>query len=214
MHRIHYKDDHWVTPKQLFDIKHKEQLADAQQWTKDTSQACSTVAALIATVVFAAAFTIPGGLNDRGLPIFRNSPYFLLFTVMDVVSLAFSLTSVVAFLSILTSPFEFREFERSIPQKLSFGFTLLFLSVISTMITFAVTVLLLIQSEKHWTTSLISVAALLPVSVFALLQARLYWALLWDNFPALRRLFSSSGSVTYRVTKDFSTLEPIPVPKR
>ncbi|KAF2291071.1 hypothetical protein GH714_019579 [Hevea brasiliensis] len=92
-----------LTPRQLFKRTHKAQLKEAQEWTKDTAQSCSTVAVLVAGVVFAAAFTTPGGLNDKGFPIFLDSPYFLLFTIMDVISLAFSLSSVVAFLSILTS---------------------------------------------------------------------------------------------------------------
>ncbi|XP_011013420.1 PREDICTED: uncharacterized protein LOC105117456, partial [Populus euphratica] len=83
------------TAKECFEIAHEEQLNKAQIWIKETSQSCSTVAALVATVVFAAAYTVPGGSDENGKPIFINSPYFLIFTVSDVVSLASSLTSLV-----------------------------------------------------------------------------------------------------------------------
>ncbi|TXG46922.1 hypothetical protein EZV62_026216 [Acer yangbiense] len=90
-----------MTAKELFKVIHKDQLKEAQKWIKETSQSCSGVAVLVATVVFAAAFTVPGGTrDDNGLPILLYSPFFLFFTVTDVVSLSCSLTAVVMFLSI------------------------------------------------------------------------------------------------------------------
>ncbi|XVF27961.1 hypothetical protein REPUB_Repub14bG0154200 [Reevesia pubescens] len=50
-----------MTADQLFKDMHQEQLKTAQEWVKNTSQSCSTVAVLVATVVFAAAYTAPGG---------------------------------------------------------------------------------------------------------------------------------------------------------
>uniref|UniRef100_A0A6N2LZR2 PGG domain-containing protein n=1 Tax=Salix viminalis TaxID=40686 RepID=A0A6N2LZR2_SALVM len=94
------------TAGDLFKESHEKQLENAQKWIKETTQSCSTVAALVATVVFAAAYTVPGGSDDNGKPNFIDSPYFLVFTVSDVFSLASSLTSLVVFLSLLTSPFE------------------------------------------------------------------------------------------------------------
>ncbi|XP_031262361.1 uncharacterized protein LOC116120542 isoform X2 [Pistacia vera] len=81
--------------KELFIIKHSGLLKDAQKWIKETSQSCSAVSVLVATVVFAAAYTVPGGSNEKGYPVFLNNRFFLIFTVMDVVALACSLTSVV-----------------------------------------------------------------------------------------------------------------------
>ncbi|KAF2291073.1 hypothetical protein GH714_019611 [Hevea brasiliensis] len=198
MHRVTYKGEKdaeylQLTPKQLFARTHKAQLKEAQEWIKETSQACFTVAALVVAVVFAAVFTIPGGLNDKGSPVFRDSPYFLLFTIMDVISLVFSLATILAFLSIHTYPLEFDDFRRSIPHKLVLGFTLLTLSMISTMLAFGATILLIIRTDKQWTTILIYVLVFFPVSVFVLLQARLYWALMVELFHAISRLFSELG---------------------
>ncbi|KAJ6869501.1 ankyrin repeat-containing protein [Populus alba x Populus x berolinensis] len=163
-----------LTALELFQEEHKGQLKLAQERIEKTSQSCSAVAVLLATVVFAAAYTIPGGPDKRGFPIFLHNPFFLAFTILDVIALASSLTSVVMFLSILTSPFEYENFYHNIPGKLIWGFTFLFFSVMTTMLAFACTLFLVIHFRKKWTTGLISFAAFLPVTVFALMQFPLY----------------------------------------
>ncbi|GMI77499.1 hypothetical protein like AT3G18670 [Hibiscus trionum] len=160
---------------QLFKDKHREQLKAAQDWVKNTSQSCSTVAILVATVVFTAAYTAPGGFLQNGSPILLDKPLYSFFTVMDVAGLASSLTSVVIFLSILTSSLEFEDFHHRLPRNLSLGFTFLFFSVTSTMLTFTATILLLVHLDKKWTTSLTYAAAFLPIGVFALFQFPLYY---------------------------------------
>ncbi|KAK2644573.1 hypothetical protein Ddye_019768 [Dipteronia dyeriana] len=174
------------TAKQLFREKHKDQLKEAQQWIKETSQSCSGVAVLVATVVFAAAFTVPGGTrDDNGLPILLNSPFFLFFTVTDVVSLSCSLTAVVMFLSIVTSPFDLNNFRFSLPRRLTLGFALLFMSAATTMLAFTSTIILIIRSEqrRRWTLTLICCAAFVPVSVLALTHFPLFHSFIraWYN---------------------------------
>ncbi|OMO64804.1 hypothetical protein COLO4_31842 [Corchorus olitorius] len=164
-----------ITADQLFKDMHQEQLKTAQEWVKNTSTSCSTVAVLVATVVFAAAYTAPGGFMSDGRPILLEKPMYSFFTVMDVAGLASSLTSVVIFLSILTSSLEFEDFLNNLPRNLSLGFTFLFFSVTTTMLTFTATILLLIHLQKTWTASLTYAAAFLPVCVFALFQFPLYY---------------------------------------
>ncbi|KAF5186652.1 Ankyrin repeat-containing protein [Thalictrum thalictroides] len=165
----------------FFQNNNKDLLRQAQDWLKRTSQSCSVVAVLIATVAFAAAYTVPGGNQengqDSGLPILVGETFFLVFTVMDVVSLACSLTSVVMFLSILTSPFQYQDFKRSLPRKLTLGFTFLFMAVATMMLAFAATIILIIKSEKHVSKTLIYTVAFLPVSIFAVMQFPIYVAL-------------------------------------
>ncbi|KAG5235267.1 ankyrin repeat-containing protein [Salix suchowensis] len=182
------------TAEDLFKESHKEQLENAQKWIKETTQSCSTVAALVATVVFAAAYTVPGGSDENGKPNFITSPYFLVFTVSDVFSLASSLTSLVVFLSLLTSPFDLKEFHFSLPRKLLFGFTFLFFAVITTMLSFGATILILIQSERKLTTLLLSIAAFLPVLVFAIMQFRLYVSFMGSTFN-IRKITEKALSV-------------------
>ncbi|GAY65931.1 hypothetical protein CUMW_244840 [Citrus unshiu] len=166
---MHRDENNKMTARDLFNITHEDQLGKAQEWIKENSQACSVLAILIATVVFTAAFTIPGGNNDKGFPHFLKSPLFYVFTVMDVASLALSLSSVVMFLSILTSPRESSDFLRELPRKLLVGFTLLFFSVLTSMITFSASLLLIIRMEKKWTAALYA-AAIFPVIVLALME--------------------------------------------
>ncbi|XP_030967853.1 uncharacterized protein LOC115988419 isoform X2 [Quercus lobata] len=176
-HYIMHCNNKGKTADELFQDTHAGLLELAQKWIKETSQSCSAVSVLVATVVFAAAYTVPGGNDASGRPNFIDSPFFVLFTIMDVVSLACSLTSVVMFLSILSSPFEYENFKTSLPQKLMIGFTLLFFSVTTTMLSFAATIFLLLHFQKKaWTKTLIYTAAFLPVSMFALMQFPLYAA--------------------------------------
>ncbi|ESR65486.1 hypothetical protein CICLE_v10009509mg [Citrus x clementina] len=175
MHRDEIKK---ITASDLFDLTHEDQLRKAQEWIKETAQACSVLAILIATVVFTAAFTIPGGNNEKGFPHFLRSPLFYVFTVTDVASLSFSLSSVVMFLSILTSPRESSDFLSDLPSKLTTGFILLFFSVLTSMITFSASLLLIIRLGKKWTATLYA-AAIFPVVILALMEFPVY-----TNFAA------------------------------
>ncbi|XP_044479358.1 ankyrin repeat-containing protein ITN1-like [Mangifera indica] len=175
----HYADlrdmEHGKTCEELFKMKHDGLLKQAQDWIKETSQSCSAVAVLVATLVFAAAYTVPGGSNEKGYPVFLNSTPFLVFIIMDCIALACSLTSVAMFLSILITPYTYYEFHHNIPRKLTTGFCLLYISLVTTMITFVATLVLIIRLEKaHQITTLIYTAAFLPVSVFALVNSHLY----------------------------------------
>ena len=170
-----HRNKNGLTADELFKEEHAQLLAKAQTWIKETSQSCSAVAVLVATVVFAAAYTVPGGNDANGHPNFIKSPFFSFFTVMDIISLASSLTSVVMFLSILSSKFEQEYFLKSLPRKLNIGFALLFFSVITTILSFVATIILIFHFEKRtWTKTLIYTAAFVPVSMFALMQFPLF----------------------------------------
>ncbi|KAK6126738.1 hypothetical protein DH2020_039509 [Rehmannia glutinosa] len=92
------------TPKMVFTEEHIKLKANGERWMKDTANSCTIAAALIATVVFAAAITVPGGnKSDTGFPLFSNNSAFIIFAVSDAISLFTSTTSLLMFLSILTS---------------------------------------------------------------------------------------------------------------
>ncbi|KAK0578915.1 hypothetical protein LWI29_018314 [Acer saccharum] len=173
-----HRDKNSRTAKEIFNEMHKDQLNDARRWIKETSQSCSAVAVLISTVVFAAAYTVPGGNNDKtGSPILGKDPIFLFFTNMDVISLSCSLTAVVMFLSILTSPFELKDFRVSLPRRLTIGFALLFMSMATTMLAFTSTIFLIVHAEKSHRLRLVALiccTTFYPVSVLALLHFPLF----------------------------------------
>jgi hypothetical protein len=185
-HYVTLRNDHGMTARELFYEQHKEHLNNARMWIKETTQSCSTVAALVATFVFAAAYTVPGGSDENGKPNLIKSPYFLTFAVADVVSLAFSLTSLTVFLSLLTSRFELQDFHIALPRKLTVGFTFLFLSMMTSMLSFGSTILILVQSGTKLTTLLLSVASFLPVLVFTIMQFRLYVSFLDSTYDILK----------------------------
>ncbi|KAI9124192.1 hypothetical protein K1719_005492 [Acacia pycnantha] len=189
-------DNERLTAGDLLDIAHDHMLADAQKWIKETAQSCSTVAVLVATVVFAAAYTIPGG-TEHGSAVLSKAPVFIFFTIMDIVALAFSLASVVMFLSILNSPCELWDFHKSLPRKLTVGFAFLFLSLTTTMLAFSATILITIRLPwKQWTSTLVFSSAFFPVTIFALIEFPLY-----KKIPSLFHKFFKKTSVGQSSTR-------------
>ncbi|XP_028755255.1 uncharacterized protein LOC114714661 [Neltuma alba] len=191
-------DKDLLTAGDLLDIEHDQMLADAQRWIKETAQSCSTVAVLVATVVFAAAYAIPGG-TEGGSALLSRAPVFIFFTVMDIVAVAFSLASVVTFLSILNAPFELWDFHKSLPKRLRRGFAFLFLALSCTMLAFSATILITIRlPPKQWTSTLVYSAALFPVTIFALFEFPLYeqiWSTLSKGWKRMIPIGRSSRRV-------------------
>ena len=164
-----------LTADELFALNNETLRTEAKEWLKRTAEHCTVVIVLVATVAFAAAYTIPGGPNQQtGVPLLLGQPFFLVFTMTDVLSLGFALTAVVIFLSILTSSYQLKDFKRSLPQKLLLGFSLLFLSVSMMMVAFAATVILMINNREHWTKIAVYAVAFFPVCIFVLSYIPLY----------------------------------------
>ncbi|KAH6761660.1 hypothetical protein C2S52_019093 [Perilla frutescens var. hirtella] len=160
------------TPQMIFTKEHESLKAEGERWMKDTANACTIAAALIATVVFAAAFTVPGGVESAtGIPLFSGKPAFMLFAISDAVSLFTSITSLLMFLSILTSRYAEQDFLYVLPKRLSIGLLSLFVSITFMMVAFSSTFYLVFHGDGACG-FLILVAALacLPVTSFVLLQ--------------------------------------------
>ena len=80
------KNKDGLTPHELFTKEHKDLVKQGEDWMKDTASQCMVVAALIATIVFAAAFTFPGGYDQNdGFPIFSKNLPFIIFAVADAI---------------------------------------------------------------------------------------------------------------------------------
>ncbi|KAA8515557.1 hypothetical protein F0562_018832 [Nyssa sinensis] len=166
----HYNNDKQTADK-LFVVNNDQLHSDTQEWLKRTSENCSIVAVLIATVAFAAAYTISRGSNQStGFPILQNQPFFEVFTLTDILSLTFTLKSVVKFLSIFTSPYQLKGFKQSLPRKLMLGLTFLVMSVSK--------IILMINNRERWTKIALYTVALLPVTMFALSYLPLYLSLM------------------------------------
>jgi Domain of unknown function len=95
------------TAQQIFTGSHLELVKEGRKWLINTSQSCSVVAILIATVAFESASTVPGGpKQDSGYPILGQTPYFQAFAISSLVALCSSVTSLIMFLTILTSLYQ------------------------------------------------------------------------------------------------------------
>ncbi|KAL2348884.1 hypothetical protein Fmac_002884 [Flemingia macrophylla] len=131
------KNDDDKKPRKLFTENHKELVKEGERWAKQAAKSFALVGILITTVMFAAAFTVPGG-NDQqtGVPIFINNRVLTTFVVADAISLSTSCTSVLIFIWILTSRFHEKDFLIILPLKLLSALIFLFFSVASMMIAF------------------------------------------------------------------------------
>ncbi|KAL5822530.1 hypothetical protein ACOSQ4_020430 [Xanthoceras sorbifolium] len=144
------KDDNGYTPRELFTEQHKDLVKEAEKWMKDTSTSCMVVTTLIATVVFASAFTIPGGNNSNGFPIFFAKTPFMVFMISDALSLFSALTSVLMFLSILTARYAEEDFLKKLPLKLLLGLAFLFFAIATMMIAFVAAIWIVFHDRFKW----------------------------------------------------------------
>ncbi|KAI3913461.1 hypothetical protein MKW98_003940, partial [Papaver atlanticum] len=151
------------------------------QWMKGTDNSCMLVATLIATVMFAAVFTVRGGIyndsdsRDIGIPIFLYRNSFILFVVADAVSLFSSTTSVLVFLTILNSRYAAEDFLKALPEKLIIGFSTLFISIATMLIAFSATLYIALERRFGWIPVIPIVAlASLPIISFVALQIPLF----------------------------------------
>ncbi|KAL9459890.1 hypothetical protein AB3S75_003154 [Citrus x aurantiifolia] len=60
---------------------------------EDMAQNLLVMATLVATLTFTSAFTIPGGYNDKGVPIFDTNLVFKAFVLTDTIAMTTSLTA-------------------------------------------------------------------------------------------------------------------------
>ncbi|XVF58743.1 hypothetical protein PTKIN_Ptkin07bG0091200 [Pterospermum kingtungense] len=176
-------NNHFKTPRALFSDHHKKLLEQGEQWTKEVAESCTVVTALIITIMFLAVFTVPGGYDNSGVPLYLNSNSFMIFIISDALSLFTSTTSLLMFLGILTSRYKEEDFLQIVPTKLMVGLSTAFFSLATMMITFGVALFMVLRERIAWVSFPIILLASLPVTLFALLQ-----------FPLLVEIFIS----TYR----------------
>ncbi|XP_076927859.1 uncharacterized protein LOC143591562 [Bidens hawaiensis] len=172
------KNNAGKTPLMVFTEEHKQLVKDGEKWMKETASSCTFVASLIATVVFAAAITVPGGTNDTGLPVFTNQKAFTIFIIATAVSLFSSISSVLMFLSILTMRYTISNFLYTLPNKLIIGLFTLFLSVTAMLIAFSASLYLAIAANRMITIVPLYALAGLTVMLFLFSQCPLLWRML------------------------------------
>ncbi|KAL5572865.1 hypothetical protein UlMin_022462 [Ulmus minor] len=181
LHEKHNLDN--LTPRELFTKEHRRLVKEGEEWMKTTAESCTVVATLIATMVFGAAFQVPGGNNDQGFPIFLHETSFLIFAISDALALFFSSTSVLMFLGILTARYAEEDFLKSLPRKLFYGLIFLFFSLVYVMATFSSGLYIVLCNRLDWVAIPIATLASLTLLTYA------FW-----QFPLIVEIYYS----TYR----------------
>ncbi|KAM0056041.1 putative PGG domain-containing protein [Helianthus debilis subsp. tardiflorus] len=171
------------TPWMVFRKEHKDLRKEGEEWIKKTSDSYTITAALIITIVFAAAITVPGGNNgDTGKPIFGTKPSFLIFIFSDAISLFTSTTALLLFLSILTTRYEENDFLYKLPRRLILGLVMLFMSVTTMLISFSAALYIMIGKDNSWVLIIIATITCLPIASFVTLQLPLLVELICSTY--------------------------------
>ncbi|KAL2960087.1 hypothetical protein AAZX31_17G021500 [Glycine max] len=172
------------TAKQVFIITQEPLVREGRKWLSKTSESCSLVAALVATVAFTNSAAIPGGANEvTGVPVLSEQPAFKVFAVASLVALCSSVIALVLFLSILTSRFQ----EKDLQKKLLMGMTSLWTSIASVLVSFCAGHYFIIEDGMKSSVYLICAVTCLPVSFFVLVQLPLYLDLMLAIFRKVPR---------------------------
>ncbi|EOA34194.1 hypothetical protein CARUB_v10021703mg, partial [Capsella rubella] len=170
-----------LKPRQVFEEAHEPLRKEAEEWMKYTASACSFVAALIATVTFQAIFTVPGGTDESsGDPLHLSDSRFMIFTVADTLSFFASCTSVLIFLTILTSRYSFDDFLVSLPKKMILGLSIMFFSIAAMLVAFSTALFTMLRKMPLLVIPVLPLACL-PVTIFVMLQ-----------YPLLKEMISST----------------------
>ncbi|KAJ6428802.1 hypothetical protein OIU84_020457 [Salix udensis] len=169
------------TTRELFTDEHKDLLVKGEEWMKGSATSSTVVGALIITIMFTVVFTVPGGnVQETGYPVFKNEKSFIVFIVADAISLFSSSTSVLMFLGILTSRYAEGDFLKSLPTKLIFGLSTLFLSIAAMMVTFCTALIIMLNGRLEIIIPVVLLASI-PVTFFIFLQ-----------FPLLVEIYRST----------------------
>ncbi|XP_035545906.1 ankyrin repeat-containing protein ITN1-like [Juglans regia] len=171
-----------LTPKQLFTATHQKLKERGEKWMKGTATSSTVVGALVITITFAAAFTIPDGNNqDTGLPILLDNKLFKIFMVTNTMSLFSSSTSVLTFLGILTARYAEEDFLTSLLKRMIIGLFTLFFSITTMMIAFSSALLLILRGQIWFVAPIIGLAGV-PIILFALMQSRLLFDMVVSTY--------------------------------
>ncbi|KAJ0942202.1 putative ankyrin repeat-containing domain, PGG domain, ankyrin repeat-containing domain superfamily [Helianthus annuus] len=160
------------TPAMVFTKEHLDLMKEGEIWMKTTAESCSITAALIVTIVFAAAITVPGGSNqESGLPLFKEKTAFTIFAVSNAFSLFTSATALLLFLSILTARF------------LKKIFWLVYQEAM--MVAFGAILFLVFCDQRPWMLAPICAFACLPISVIVTIKLPLLVDLIQSTYSPI-----------------------------
>ncbi|KAF7848889.1 hypothetical protein BT93_L1470 [Corymbia citriodora subsp. variegata] len=178
---------------QTFVDEHEKLLQTGKKWVEDTANSCMLVSTLIATVLFAATFTVPGSSNgDTGLPLLLGEDSFLIFAISDALGLLSSVMAILLFLAILTSRCEPQDFLDSLPKKIIMGLFFLFLSLAFMLVAFAAALIIVLDKRLEWVIIPIALLIFPAVALFVVLQLPLLYQMVKSTYGP--SIFCSEGT--------------------
>ncbi|RVW13770.1 hypothetical protein CK203_083646 [Vitis vinifera] len=171
------------TPDEIFQIQHQKLEDESKQWLNSTSNSCSFIAALIATVAFASSASIPGGVKqDTGEPVFENHLAFSIFAMASLVALCCSVISLFIFLAIFISKHQDKDFTTNLPRNFLFGLTSLFISMVAMLTCFCSGNFLMLKGQLKYAAILVYALTGLIMAYFVLKHFPLFIDLLKATF--------------------------------
>ncbi|CAH1449289.1 unnamed protein product [Lactuca virosa] len=186
------------TPDMVFTREHENLVKEGEKWMKAVAESCSITAGLITTIVFAAAITVPGGINqESGIPLFIDNTVFTIFAVADAMSLFASSTALLMYLSILTGRFSEQDFLHRLPRRMIIGLVTLLLSTTAMMVAFGTTLYLVFCYKRPWMVAPICVLAFLPIAAFSTLQIPIIVDLFRSTYARIFGKPSNNSSIGF-----------------
>ncbi|XVE94265.1 hypothetical protein REPUB_Repub01dG0266700 [Reevesia pubescens] len=183
------------TPWELFMETHKGLMKEGEGWMKKTAESLLMVPTLIAAVVFASVFTVPGGSKDNsGEPNFLRKMSFMVFVISDAMALFSSLASILMFLSILTSRYTEKDFIKRLPLMLMIGLATLFISIGNMMVAFSATVFIIYQRGEVRVPTAIAILVSVPMALYASLNLPLLIDV-WNSTYGSKSLFQPKNKL-------------------
>lgn len=180
--QIKMRNSEGFTAQELFSIEHETLRENAESWMKKTAESCMLISTVIATGVFAAATTLPGGTDDSGKPHYLNKTSFLVFAISDASAFISSATAILIFLSILVSRYGEYDFYKSLPLKLICGLVTLFISVTSMMVALSTNFFIVYYHGSTLVPGFISVFSFLPILLYICLQFSLFSDIIYSTY--------------------------------
>ncbi|XP_064994307.1 uncharacterized protein LOC135630922 isoform X4 [Musa acuminata AAA Group] len=123
-----------MTAEEMFTESHRAMLKSCKGQLMETGRTCS---GLVAAVVFASSFSIPGDKDPAtGNPVYFGRAAFKVFSHFYVIGLSCAATSLVLFLSLAMSPYKEQQFRRIIPTKYFFARSSFAMAMLSFLVAF------------------------------------------------------------------------------
>ncbi|KAK7303883.1 hypothetical protein RJT34_14801 [Clitoria ternatea] len=180
---ISMKNSEDLTAQELFTREHADLRKNAESWMKHTAESCMLISTVIATGVFSAAISLPGGMDDqKKTPNYLDKPSFLVFAISDATAFISSATAILIFMSILVSRYAEDDFHQSLPLKLILGLITLFISITSMMVAFGSAFFITYYYGLKWVPGFVSALACLPILVFIILQFSLWSDIIYSTY--------------------------------